>query len=136
MLIRTLTRFLHASLQLDALWDCTNVSDIEKTLDEFPRRIEDVYKRTWKRILDQTPAMTELAQKVLVWVLCSTRSLKIEELRHVLAICPRTHRFNPSHIVDEGTLLGLCRGLVNVEDNTNLVRFVRKLRVTSLEIWG
>ncbi|KAH6884737.1 hypothetical protein BKA70DRAFT_136350 [Coprinopsis sp. MPI-PUGE-AT-0042] len=116
--------FLHASLQLDALGDCTSVSDVEKTLEDFPQRVEDVYQRTWDRILDQTPGRTRLAQHVLAWVLCATRSLKIEELRRVVATCPSTHKFDPNRLVDEGTLIGLCRGLVSVEEETKLVRFV------------
>ncbi|KAH6911299.1 hypothetical protein BKA70DRAFT_1146617 [Coprinopsis sp. MPI-PUGE-AT-0042] len=116
--------FLHASLQLDALWDCTSVSDVEKTLEDFPHCIEDVYQRTWNRICDETPSRRRLAQHVLIWVLCARRSLKIEELRHLLATCPSTHNFDPTRLVDEGILIGLCRGLVNVEEETEFVRFV------------
>ncbi|KAH6888321.1 hypothetical protein BKA70DRAFT_1235417 [Coprinopsis sp. MPI-PUGE-AT-0042] len=91
--------FLHASLQLDALRDCTSIFDVEKTLEEFPRRIEEVYERTWNRVLHQTPHIVALARKVLVW-------------------------FEKRRLVDGATLMGLCRGLVNVEEKTNLVRFV------------
>ncbi|KAH6911293.1 hypothetical protein BKA70DRAFT_1424037 [Coprinopsis sp. MPI-PUGE-AT-0042] len=116
--------FLHASLQLDALSDCTSVSDVERTLEDFPHCIEDVYQRTWNRILNEAPSRTRLAQQILVWVLCATRSLKIEELRRVIATCPNTHMFDSNRLVDEGTLISLCRGLVNVEEETKLVRFV------------
>ncbi|KAH6884781.1 hypothetical protein BKA70DRAFT_1468248 [Coprinopsis sp. MPI-PUGE-AT-0042] len=116
--------FLHASLQLDALRDCASVYDVEKTLECFPPRIEDVYSQTWSRILDQTPTNTLLAKNVLVWVLCATESLTIDELRHAVATCPETHKFDQSRLVNEALLMGLCRGLVNVEENTNLVRFV------------
>ncbi|KAH6907848.1 ankyrin repeat-containing domain protein [Coprinopsis sp. MPI-PUGE-AT-0042] len=116
--------FLHASLQLDALRDCTCIYDVEKTLRDFPPRIEDVYQRTWERILDQTPNKTLLAKNVLVWVLCATRSLTIGEMRHVVAACPETSRFDRSRLVDEATLMSLCRGLVNVEEETKVVRFV------------
>ncbi|KAH6911215.1 ankyrin repeat-containing domain protein [Coprinopsis sp. MPI-PUGE-AT-0042] len=116
--------FLHASLQLDALRDCASVYDVEKTLEGFPPRIEDVYSQTWSRILDQTPTNTLIAKNALVWVLCATRSLTINELRHAVATCPETHKFDRSRLVNEALLMGLCRGLVNVEENTNLVRFV------------
>ncbi|KAH6911336.1 hypothetical protein BKA70DRAFT_1146650 [Coprinopsis sp. MPI-PUGE-AT-0042] len=116
--------FLHASLQLDALRYCASVHDVEKTLQDFPPRIEDVYQRTWNRILDQAPNMSMTAKNVLVWVLCATRLLKIEELRCVVATCPNTHNFEPRRLVEEGTLMGLCCGLVNVEAETNIVQFV------------
>ncbi|KAH6881244.1 hypothetical protein BKA70DRAFT_1167462 [Coprinopsis sp. MPI-PUGE-AT-0042] len=116
--------FLHASLQLDALRDCASIYDVKKTLEDFPPRIEDVYQRTWNRILDQTPKMSVLARNVLVWVLCATRSLGIEELRRAVATCPDTHTFDRSRLVDEATLMGICRGLVNIEEKTDIVRFV------------
>ncbi|KAH6884775.1 hypothetical protein BKA70DRAFT_1574805 [Coprinopsis sp. MPI-PUGE-AT-0042] len=116
--------FLHASLQLDALRDCVSVHDVEKTLEGFPPRIEDVYSQTWSRILDQTPTNTLIAKNALVWVLCAARSLTIDELRHAVATCPETHKFDRSRLVNKALLMGLCRGLVNVEENTNVVRFV------------
>ncbi|KAH6903560.1 hypothetical protein BKA70DRAFT_1227865 [Coprinopsis sp. MPI-PUGE-AT-0042] len=116
--------FLHASLQLDALHDCASLYDVEKTLEEFPRRIEDVYQRTWNRILDQSPNMVVLAKNVLIWVLCAMKSLTVGELCYVVATCPDTHKFDPHRLVNKATLMGLCRGLVNVEEKTNIVRFV------------
>ncbi|KAH6884734.1 hypothetical protein BKA70DRAFT_1166370 [Coprinopsis sp. MPI-PUGE-AT-0042] len=116
--------FLHASLQLDALRDCTSVHDVRKTLEDFPPRIEDVYQRTWDRILDQSSTRRLLAKNALIWVLCATRSLTIQELRHAVATCPDTHKFDRSRTIDEATVMGLCCGLVNVEEFTNRVRFV------------
>ncbi|KAH6892723.1 hypothetical protein BKA70DRAFT_1201200 [Coprinopsis sp. MPI-PUGE-AT-0042] len=116
--------FLHASLQLDALRGCANIYAVEKTLEDFPRRIEDVYQETWKRIEAQSPDMAVIAKNALVWVLCAKRSLKIKELRHAVATCPDTHKFDRRRLVDKATLMALCRGLVNIEEGTNIVRFV------------
>ncbi|KAH6911328.1 hypothetical protein BKA70DRAFT_1185879 [Coprinopsis sp. MPI-PUGE-AT-0042] len=116
--------FLHASLQLDALRDCASAYDVEKTLEDFPPQIEGVYQQTWTRILNQTPNMVILAKNVLVWVLCATRALRIEELCSFIATCPETHKFDCSRRVEPATLMVLCRGLVNVEEKTDVVRFV------------
>ncbi|KAH6911344.1 hypothetical protein BKA70DRAFT_1185890 [Coprinopsis sp. MPI-PUGE-AT-0042] len=116
--------FLHASLQLDALRGCASVYAVEKTLEDFPRQIDKVYRQTWERIQDQAPDMFAVATNALVWVLCAARSLKIDELCHAIATCPVTHKFAPNRLVDTATLMGLCRGLVNVEEVTNIVRFV------------
>ncbi|KAH6911346.1 hypothetical protein BKA70DRAFT_1185892 [Coprinopsis sp. MPI-PUGE-AT-0042] len=116
--------FLHASLQLDALRGCASVCAVEKTLEDFPRQIDEVYRQTWERIQDQAPDMFAVAKNALIWVLCATRSLTIEELCHVDATCPDTYNFDRHRLVDEATLMGLCRGLVNVEEETNIVRFV------------
>ncbi|KAH6888318.1 hypothetical protein BKA70DRAFT_59722 [Coprinopsis sp. MPI-PUGE-AT-0042] len=116
--------FLHASLQLDALRGCASVYAVEKTLEDFPRQIDEVYQQTWRRIQDQAPDMFATAKNALIWVLCATRSLTIEELRNAVATCPDTYKFDRRRLVDEATLMGLCRGLVNVEEETNIVRFV------------
>ncbi|KAH6888307.1 hypothetical protein BKA70DRAFT_59495 [Coprinopsis sp. MPI-PUGE-AT-0042] len=116
--------FLHASLQLDALRGCASVYAVEKTLEDFPRQIDEVYRRTWERIQDQAPDMFAVATNALVWVLCAARSLEIDELCHAIATCPVTQKFDPNRLVDTATLMGLCRGLVNVEAVTNIVRFV------------
>ncbi|KAH6868947.1 ankyrin repeat-containing domain protein, partial [Coprinopsis sp. MPI-PUGE-AT-0042] len=117
--------FLHASLQLEALRECTSVHEVQETLATFSTEIEDLYLDTWNRITSQARAKTVLlAKNVLLWVVTATRSLTVEELRHALATCPNTHRFDPSRLVPEGTLIGLCRGLVTVEEDTRLVRLV------------
>ncbi|KAH6907823.1 hypothetical protein BKA70DRAFT_1189322 [Coprinopsis sp. MPI-PUGE-AT-0042] len=116
--------FLHASLQLDALRGCANIYAVEKTLEDFPRQIQDVYRQTWKRIEAQSPDMSVIAKNALVWVLCAMRSLEIEELRYAVATCPDTYKFDRHRLVDEATVMALCRGLVNVEEETNIVRFV------------
>ncbi|KAH6907860.1 hypothetical protein BKA70DRAFT_346519 [Coprinopsis sp. MPI-PUGE-AT-0042] len=116
--------FLHASLQLDALRGCANIYSVEKILEDFPRQIEDVYQQTWKRIEAQAPDTAVIAKNALIWVLCATRSLTIRELRHAVATCPDTYKFDYCRLVDEATLMGFCRGLVTVEEGTNIVRFV------------
>ncbi|KAH6909766.1 hypothetical protein BKA70DRAFT_175659 [Coprinopsis sp. MPI-PUGE-AT-0042] len=125
--------FLHASLQLEALRECTSIHEVKTTLATFSTEIEDLYLETWKRIASQTEAKVLLAKKVLLWVINATRSLTVDELRHALATCPNTHRFDSSRLVQEGILLGLCRGLVGVEEETRLVRLVHYTAKNTLE---
>ncbi|KAH6905407.1 hypothetical protein BKA70DRAFT_1504594 [Coprinopsis sp. MPI-PUGE-AT-0042] len=116
--------FLHASLQLATLRECTNIREIKNTLATFPTNIEDLYRKTWQRILDLAPAKSLLARNALTWVVHTTRSLTIEELLKAMATCPDTHRFEQDCLVQEETLIGLCHGLVAVEEKTRLVRLV------------
>ena len=119
-------RFLHASLQLDALRGCMSSRDVHDVLDRFPKKIEDIYKETWKRIQAQPVSQALLGKNVLIWVLCAARSLTIQVLRYLVAGDPLTHQIDESRLVDENTLMDLCRGLVSKENHTNVVRFVRK----------
>ncbi|KAH6879588.1 hypothetical protein BKA70DRAFT_1345395 [Coprinopsis sp. MPI-PUGE-AT-0042] len=116
--------FLHASLQLNALRDCTSVLSLRKTLEAFPAPIEEVYLQTWNRILNQSRENVLLAKQVLLWVLTATRSLTIEELEYAIATHPDTHLFDPERLVDEASLLRRCYGLVMVEEKSRLVRLV------------
>ncbi|KAH6904769.1 hypothetical protein BKA70DRAFT_1063427, partial [Coprinopsis sp. MPI-PUGE-AT-0042] len=125
--------FLHVSLQLDALRECTSVHEVQETLATFSTGIEDLYLETWKRITSQTRSKVLLAKKVLLWVINATRSLTVDELRHALATSPETFRFESSRLVQEGMLIGLCRGLVTVEEETRLIRLVHYTAKDTLE---
>ncbi|KAH6904783.1 hypothetical protein BKA70DRAFT_1153566 [Coprinopsis sp. MPI-PUGE-AT-0042] len=125
--------FLHASLQLATLRECPNVCEVKKTLATFPTDIDDLYRKTWQRILDLAPAKSLLARNALTWVVYATRSLTIEELLEAVATCPDTHRFEQDRLVQEATLIGLCHGLVAVEEETGLVRLVHYTAKDTLE---
>ena len=130
-------RFLHASLQLEALQDCTSIYDVRKTLNGFPEQIEDVYAQTWQRILDNPPQKVHLAKRVLLWVLYCPKSMTIAQLRYAVATCPESHRLKAERLVHEATLISICRGLVLVEDS-GLVRLVREFLLMALgafHIW-
>ncbi|KAH6909747.1 hypothetical protein BKA70DRAFT_1148288 [Coprinopsis sp. MPI-PUGE-AT-0042] len=116
--------FLHATLQLATLRECTSVHEVKETLASFPTDIEDLYHKTWQRILAQAPGKVLLARNVLTWVLFATRSLNIQELRAAVATCPSTHQFVPDRLVQESVLTGVCHGLVIVEEQTRVVRLV------------
>ncbi|KAH6909744.1 hypothetical protein BKA70DRAFT_175062 [Coprinopsis sp. MPI-PUGE-AT-0042] len=116
--------FLHASLQLAALRECTSVYEVEQTLTVFPTNIEDLYLQTWQRILAQAPSKALLARNTLTWVAHATRSLTIQELQQAVATSPDTHKFVPDRLIQEDVLIGLCHGLVDVEEKTRLVRLV------------
>ncbi|KAH6904762.1 hypothetical protein BKA70DRAFT_1565435 [Coprinopsis sp. MPI-PUGE-AT-0042] len=116
--------FLHASLQLAALRECTSVHEVEQTLAAFPTDIEDLYLQTWQRILAQSPSKALLARNALTWVVHATRSLTIWDLQQALATSPDAHKFVPDRLIQKDVLIGLCHGLLNVEEKTQLVRLV------------
>lgn len=116
--------FLHASLQLDAISQCTTIQDVIDTLEQFPSEINAVYHRTWYRICQQPPPNVLIAKTVLTWVLTATRSMTVEQLRHAVAISPSAQKFERKRLVPPATLAALCCGLVTMEEGTRLVRLV------------
>jgi ankyrin repeat domain-containing protein 50 len=125
-----MSRFLHASLQLRALRECTTRNDLDKVLKGFPPDIADVYAQTWNRITNQPDARASLARATLTWMVFAMRSLTLEELRHAIAMCPDTHQFDPRRLPPVDTLASVCCGLLTVEKETGLVRLVRRSHFT------
>lgn len=110
---------------------------MSETLQVFPSTIEDVYLQTWSRILNQKPAHVAIAKAVLIWVLKAYRSMTIDEVERAVATSPETHKFEPSRLVPRTTLVSLCCGVVTIDEESRLVRLVRKswnntLRLTLL----
>ncbi|KAH6884738.1 hypothetical protein BKA70DRAFT_136376 [Coprinopsis sp. MPI-PUGE-AT-0042] len=116
--------FLHASLHLDALKECMTTECVEKTLKEFPPGIADVYAKTWTRIMKQSSKKAHLAKSVFVWVTHATRSLTVDELRHAVARCTDTFKFDSTLMVPAETLVSVCCGLIIIEKESGLVRLL------------
>lgn len=119
-------RFLHAILHLEALEQCLTIQDAKQALSSFPVKIEDVYRKTWQRIVNQTSQRVALARFLLFWVLYAKRPLTIDELRRGAAAAPDTHRFDPERMAAEPFLMSLCCGLLRVDEESKLVHLVRK----------
>ncbi|KAH6901137.1 hypothetical protein BKA70DRAFT_1312545 [Coprinopsis sp. MPI-PUGE-AT-0042] len=128
--------FLHASLQLQALRGCTNRRELEKTLENFPAKIADVYAQTWDRIINQPLGQTLLAMNIFTWVLYADRSLSIEELRDAVASCPDSHTFDSGRLVAAEILVSVCCGLITIEEDTQQFRLVRKFLSCALSTSG
>lgn len=119
-------RFLHAKLQLEGLRFCTSALEVEETLNTFPTDIEEIYTKTWDRILAQSPRYSNLAKLVLLWVTHAQGELTIDTLRRAVATPPEAHTFDPKRMVPEALLVAVCCGLVSVDKKTRLVRLIRE----------
>jgi hypothetical protein len=111
---------------MEALVDCCSAQDVTDTLQAFPPKIEEVYCRTWDRILNESRKHASLAKAVLLWVIYASRSLTIDELKQAVATSPDTHKFEPARHVPEATLISVCGGLVTFDEESKLVRLIRK----------
>ncbi|KAH6893754.1 hypothetical protein BKA70DRAFT_831946 [Coprinopsis sp. MPI-PUGE-AT-0042] len=125
--------FLHASLQLQALQESVSMHDVEQTLESIPTGIEEFYGWTMARIRKQGGKKPSLASSVLLWVLHATRPLTANEMEYVVAMCPKTHKFDKKRVVPLATLTRLCQGLVEIEDTSRNVRLVHYTAQKALE---
>ena len=100
--------------------------DAMRALEVFPRKIEDVYRHTWNRIINSDSAYhSSLATAAFTWVLNAQRSLTADELRHALATCPDSYHSELARLMPEATILAACRGLITIDKKSKLVRLVR-----------
>jgi ankyrin repeat domain-containing protein 50 len=63
---------------------------------------------------------------VLTWVVYASRSLTVEDLRHAVASSPDTLIFDKCRLATIELIVGVCCGLLTVEEETGIVRLIRK----------
>ncbi|KAI9669948.1 MAG: hypothetical protein M1831_006984 [Alyxoria varia] len=124
--------FLFARLYIDSLRYALSPKDIKEALGRLPRGsttetvLNQAYRDTIKRIQDQPPPFLDLARRVILWLTYSERQLSIGELQHALAVQSQVDfdDLDEDSIVDVQDLVSVCAGLVTVDDDTQVIRFV------------
>ena len=100
---------------MDHLLSCTNVKQMKEALQAMPSNIADAYESTLERILLQQPHRANLATKVIGWISHAERRLKVEELRHALAVEENTNCIDEENLTSTKIVLQVCMGLVFVD---------------------
>ena len=121
-----LCRFLLVSLNIDAILGEVTIRQRRKKLEEVKRGngLSDAYTATLTRLKAQTRHKSILGLKVLMWLLCSQRPLRAEELCHALGVEMGSADLDPENVPALRTLLASCLGLVTVEAPSSTVRLV------------
>ncbi|KAK0726047.1 hypothetical protein B0H67DRAFT_642383 [Lasiosphaeris hirsuta] len=114
--------FLLAQLQIDFVARQTNKRDVRRSLNDLPRQLDDVYEMVLRRIEEQSRDDINLAERLLLWIVCAKRPLKLLEVQHALAIDPRDVSLNSEGIPGESVLIAVCAGLVTVDWQSSVVR--------------
>ncbi len=123
----TCSRFLLAQLHFDALIDKTTPKQIRTALQRMrrePEALESAYKSTVERIKYQQRGFRDLAQRVLSWITYSRRPLTVMELQHALAAVFGDTELDPDNIEDEDLIVSVCAGLITVDDESKVIRFI------------
>jgi hypothetical protein len=119
------TRFLIARLHMNALLEQDSVRAVLRALDKLPNEIEQIYDEAMERIERQSNT-TELAKRVLSWVIYASRPLSLEELQHALAVSPKMTDMDCCDLIFEWKLTSVCAGLVVIDKEQHVVRLARK----------
>ncbi|KIX08738.1 uncharacterized protein Z518_03395 [Rhinocladiella mackenziei CBS 650.93] len=106
--------FLWLSLVYQELEGVYSKKSIARVLDDIPQGMSELYERSFRTIC-QNKKESELTQTLFMWSLCSTRPLKLPELRDALG------RYGDQDVGNlRRTVEDLCGGLLLVDKNDGI----------------
>ena len=119
-----LDRFLVAKLLLESLIRARTPRQLRDILSSLPRTLIEFYDVTLRRISDQDSSSRDLAFMIFTWLSHARRPLTAIELQHALAVEADSTNLDNENIVDTGSLLSVCAGLVDITAESNIITFV------------
>jgi len=84
----------------------------------------DAYSSTIERIKSQDEGKSRLGVAAFMWVSHAERPLSADELCHALAVELGSKDFNAGNNPLISTLVGYCKGLITVDEETSTVRLI------------
>jgi hypothetical protein len=93
-------------------------------LAELPKNLYEGYDIAMQRIEAQTEDNRKTACSTLIWVANAKRPLRVSEITTALAIEPGDRQLDENNVLDIEIILGVCAGLVIVDEKLKVVRLV------------
>ena len=120
------SRFLLVSLVMDAVLEDKTIHRRKQTLYKMTNGfgLDDAYSTTLDRIREPKGNRVNLGMEALMWISCSKRPLKPDELCHALAVEAGTTDFNVRNAPSTRTLLSCTLGLMTIDEHSSTVRLV------------
>ena len=115
-----------AKLHMDSLVSQRTASKVRNALNNLPTKVNDTYDEAMKRIQRQSEVDMALAKHVLSWITHARRPLSYGELQHALTVTPHVTDQVTETLVDKLFLIDVCAGLVVIEEQSHIIRLVRK----------
>jgi ankyrin repeat protein len=112
---------------MDSFRDKLTVRDVKSALRNLPQgsdAYDIAYHAAMERISTQGRGSSDMAKKILAWILCAHRPLSTLELLHALAIEPGDKEIDEDNILETEQLLMICAGLVTIDEQSDSVRFI------------
>jgi ankyrin repeat protein len=104
-----------------------------KALEGLPRTPDELYDTALARIQSQSREDAALAQRTFAWVYHSREHTSISLLQVALAIEPGNSIINEDGYVDWEVLASICGGLIVMDGESQIVRFVHPTTRTYFE---
>jgi ankyrin repeat protein len=117
-----------ALLSVESFKRKRSIADVKDTLETLPTgsdAYDAAYSTAMERIVvAQDKHTSQLAVRILSWILCARRPLRTSELLHALAVKDGESRFNGDRILDAEEIITVCAGLVTIDTQSDNVRFI------------
>ncbi|KAK6503788.1 hypothetical protein TWF481_008794 [Arthrobotrys musiformis] len=132
--------FLLAKLHFKSVAEELRAMTVMRALVTLPEGLTETYNDALRRIQDGQPKRrSQLAMKVLMLLSYALRPLELCEVQHALLAMEMEegeHRLglrpedgtgiNPNDLYDKELLFTVCVGIVTLEDETSMVRFIHE----------
>ncbi|KAI0194774.1 ankyrin repeat-containing domain protein, partial [Xylaria flabelliformis] len=119
--------FLLCKLHMDSLALESTPRAVRKVLENIPvgdTAMKDTYDNAVQRIESQHQSNREWAIRTIQWICFAMRPLTSTELTHALAVDQDDTELSEDNIVSTDLLVEYCGGLVVIEPESKIVRFV------------
>lgn len=134
--------FLLAKLYFESLMDTTSKSELLSALGDIKQKsqnssisalFDDAFRQIMQRIYSKPYHHKDLAVKALSWVALAKRPLRIEELRHALAVKPNDESLDMDNVRDIKIITTVCAGFLIADETTSSVELIHPTAHTFLE---
>lgn len=88
--------------------------------------LNSMYDSVLERINSQEGDCSLLAKRAITWLVYASRSLKITELMHTVAIEGEELSFNEGDIPRQNLIVLVSCGMIEIEQESGVVRLVRE----------
>ncbi|KAI9155090.1 ankyrin repeat domain containing protein [Paramyrothecium foliicola] len=119
--------FLLARLHVDSLLDKRTPKQVKSALDKLAKSasaLDNAYEGALQRIDCQLRGDCELAKRVVSWITLAKRPLNTNEICCALAVEPGETTIDPENMLGVEDLVSVCAGLVVVDPESAIIRFV------------
>lgn len=99
---------------------------MRSALRTLPATLDDTYSEALQRIYDQPAETVELAETVLLWVICARQTLTVMQLQHMYATqeLPDDTALEDDDLPDADILTGACSGLITVNRESQAIHAI------------
>lgn len=120
MLLAESVRFLWVHFQIIELCEAVSDEGIRDILENLPEGLYDTYTRIFKKIA--ITRSKSIVLKIMMWIVCAKRLLRIEELQEAVAFDSHDKSWNANKIPDSDKMIKSCHGLVIRDTENETVR--------------